>query len=200
MRECGDKDDHNLYAVKGKGDEFGDRITYRFGKQKGKEVSIQVTPELMNNICTDNTTTWDPSLKQYVNHDYTSIEFLGSKGMEAAKSLICFFSNYTDVEWSIVGGLLQDEISTTIYSSHKKDREYMGSSKAAKLCPENHLFFFFHSHPRDAIFGYMSDKSDRNVCDSFSDRYASPNAQYGIIHKGVFYDLKGFRVLSKNIW
>lgn len=47
IRECGDKDDHTLYAVKGRGETFGDRLVYKFGKEKGQTKSISVNPTIM---------------------------------------------------------------------------------------------------------------------------------------------------------
>ncbi len=47
------KDDHTLYAVKGKKNEFGDRLIYRRGDQKGKEISMPVDDEIMRSFKTD---------------------------------------------------------------------------------------------------------------------------------------------------
>ena len=47
------KDDHTLYAVKGKKNEFGDKLIYRRGDQKGKEISMPVDDEIMRSFKTD---------------------------------------------------------------------------------------------------------------------------------------------------
>ena len=47
------KDDHTLYAVKGKKNEFGDKLIYRRGDQKGKEIPMPVDDEIMRSFKTD---------------------------------------------------------------------------------------------------------------------------------------------------
>ena len=200
IRQTGDENDHTLYAVKGKGEEFGDRVTYRFGKQKGLEKSISVSSDVMKKMVADKSTDWDGKSQSWLEHDYTKLEFWGNKGIEDAKNLICFLSKNTDVEWSIVGGLFDDKISTTIYSSHKNNREYMGLNRAISISANNNLYFFFHSHPRNEIFGWLSDENDRKACGGLFYEGNSPNAQVGIIHKGLFFDFHGMRVAKKDIW
>jgi len=200
IRQTGDENDHTLYAVKGKGEEFGDRVTYRFGKQKGLEKSISVSSDVMKKMVADKSTDWDGKSQSWLEHDYTKLEFWGNEGIEDAKNLICFLSKNTDVEWSIVGGLFDDKISTTIYSSHKNNREYMGLNRAISISANNNLYFFFHSHPRNEIFGWLSDENDRKACGGLFFEGNSPNAQVGIIHKGLFFDFHGMRVAKKDIW
>ncbi len=200
IRQTGDENDHTLYAVKGRKNRFGDRITYRWGEQKGMEKSIPVSSEVMGKMVFDKSKDWDGLSRSYIEHDYTQLEFFENAGVEDAKKLICFLSKNTDVEWSIVGGSFNDVISTTIYSSHKNNREYMGLNRAISISANNNLYFFFHTHPRNEVFGWLSNEKDRNACRGLLFEDNSPNAQIGVIHKGLFFDLYGRRVMKRNIW
>ncbi len=200
IRQCGDENDHTLYAVKGRKDEFGDRILYKYGKLKGKERSTPVSVDVMSKMISDKTQHWDVMSRRYIEHDYTKLEFIGNRGIDEAKKLICFLSKNTDVEWSIVGGSYQKDISTLICTSHFEKKEYMGADRAALMAPFNNLYFFFHTHPKNEIFGWLSNEKDRAVCRALACDYNSPQALFGVIHKGVFFDLHGTRILKRNVW
>ena len=200
IRQCGDENDHTLYAVKGRKDEFGDRILYKYGKLKGKERSTPVSVDVMSKMISDKTQHWDVMSRRYIEHDYTKLEFIGNRGIDEAKKLFCFLSKNTDVEWSIVGGSYQKNISTLICTSHFEKKEYMGADRAALMAPFNNLYFFFHTHPKNEIFGWLSNEKDRAVCRALACDYNSPQALFGVIHKGVFFDLHGTRILKRNVW
>ncbi|MBQ6155869.1 MAG: hypothetical protein IJK22_04625, partial [Bacteroidales bacterium] len=182
IRETGDKDDCTLYAVKGRGETFGNRVVYRFGKEKGQAKSISVNPAIMKSL---------NESKDYSTLDLTGMESDGFK-------LLSFLSNNTDVEWSYWGGNEWNEEMgfatefAILATSHEFSRD-PGSSKtvmdasikrdANHKCP---LYFFVHSHPRNVPFATFASKNDRFIKETCL--INSPQAIIGLMVRGVLWD------------
>ena len=183
IKEGNNKDDHTLYAVKGKENTFGDRLTYQRGDRKGQDISMPVDDAVMKSFKTDE--------NGYSQMDLTGKEQDGFKMMQ-------FFSRYTDVEWSYWGGNTWDEKSetesayATIGTSHTYNKDE-GATRiildSSRKKHENHnepLSFFIHNHPRKEIWGSWASGDDRMIKNSCE--MGSPVAKIGIMHKGVLYD------------
>ena len=182
IHEAGDKNDHTLYAVKGRDESFGNRLVYRFGKEKGQAKSISVNPTIMK------------SLEE--NKDYSTIDLTGMEN-EGFK-LLRFLSNNTNVEWSYWGGNEWNEEMgfatefATLATSHKYSRD-PGSTNSVMNASiqrnENHqypLYFFVHTHPRNVPFATFASPNDKFIKESCL--IGSPRAMIGIMVRGVLWD------------
>ena len=178
IKEGDNKDDHTLYAVKGKENTFGDRLTYQRGDRKGQDISMPIDDDVMKSFNTDE-------------NGYSKMDLTGKE--DAGLNMMRFLSRNTDVEWSFWGG--QDKEGNdfaTMATSHKKDSD-PGSTNPVKNASikqtSNHqtpLKFFIHSHPRRASWGTWASSNDKRIRDDC--KIGSPNAVFGIMHKGVLWD------------
>ncbi len=182
IRQTGDENDHTLYAVKGRKNRFGDRITYRWGEQKGQTKSISVNPNIMS------------SLKE--SEEYSTLDLTGREN-EGLK-LMRFLSRNTDVEWSYWGGNeWKEDLGfaveyATLATSHKHSRD-PGSTplvlEASIQRDMNHnhpLYFFIHSHPRNVPFATFASPNDRIIKEICLTN--SPQATIGLMVKGILWD------------
>ena len=183
------KDDHTLYAVKGKKNEFGDRLIYRRGDQKGKEVSMPVDDEIMRSFKTDE-------------NGYSQMDLTGKE--ESGLEMMRFFSRHTNVEWSFWGGNTWDKESetesafATIGTSHSYSKDEFSTIpilNASRKLGERHttpLRFFIHTHPHQEIWGTWASRNDRKIKECCE--ICSPSAQFGIMHRGILYDYENNRI------
>ena len=183
------KDDHTLYAVKGKKNEFGDRLIYRRGDQKGKEISMPVDDEIMRSFKTDE-------------NGYSQMDLTGKE--ESGLEMMRFFSRHTNVEWSFWGGNTWDKESetesafATIGTSHSYSKDEFSTIpilNASRKLGERHttpLRFFIHTHPHQEIWGTWASRNDRKIKECCE--ICSPSAQFGIMHRGILYDYENNRI------
>ena len=183
------KDDHTLYAVKGKKNEFGDRLIYRRGDQKGKEISMPVDDEIMRSFKTDE-------------NGYSQMDLTGKE--ESGLEMMRFFSRHTNVEWSFWGGNTWDKESetesafATIGTSHSYSKDEFSTIpilNASIKLGERHttpLRFFIHTHPHQEIWGTWASRNDRKIKECCE--ICNPSAQFGIMHRGILYDYENNRI------
>ena len=189
IRQTGDENDHTLYVVNGKEQNFGDRLTYRHGKLKGQAISTPVDDEVMKSFTTNE-------------NGYSQMNLTGKE--EAGLKMMRFFSSHTNVEWSFWGGNAWDNESNTesayatIGTSHsyKEDKGstplVLNSSIKRNERHTTPLKFFIHTHPYPEVHGSWAsgdDKLIRNFCQG-----ENPSAQFGIIHRGILYDYGNNRI------
>ncbi len=178
IKEGDNKDDHTLYAVKGKENTFGDRLTYQRGDRKGQDISMPIDDDVMKSFNTDE-------------NGYSKMDLTGKE--DAGLNMMRFLSRNTDVEWSFWGGQDQEGNDfATMATSHKKDSD-SGSTNPVKNASikqtSNHqtpLKFFIHSHPRRALWGTWASSNDKRIRDDC--KIGSPNSVFGIMHRGVLWD------------
>ncbi len=183
IKEGENKEDHTLYAVKGRHDVFGERLTYHRGDRKGQYISMSIDDDIMNSFKTDD-------------NGYSQMDLTGKE--ESGLRLMRFFSQHTDVEWSFWGGTIWDKESETeltfatigtshSYSKDKGSTNYILNSSIR--IHEKHttpLKFFIHTHPHQEIWGTWASGNDKMIKESCE--IGSPSAQFGIMHRGILYD------------
>ena len=183
VKEGENKSDKTLYAVQGIGNEFGYKLTYRNGWNKGQNISMSLSDIDLSAFTTDE-------------NGYSQIDLTGNE--KTGMKMIRFLSQNTNVEWSFwSGNIWNNETNTevafaTLGTSHIKSKDPGSTSlvlNASIKKNENHnnpLTFFYHTHPCKAIWGTWASSNDRDIRTMCL--IGSPNASIGIIHKGILWD------------
>ena len=170
------KDDHNVYFVKGKKNEFGEHQK----DSKDNDVAVDIGDDIHQWVYSESGYYKDKSDGNKVK-PYTAHTFDISDLAKAQKLFRCM-SNYTDNEWSFWGDNKGFHLST----SHIYKTDIYGGRLAKQAGENGVLLFFFHSHPRNEPSGMYTNDLDRETRDTCLAK--SPNAVIGIMHKGILYD------------
>ncbi len=122
-------------------------------------------------------------------YNYTALHF-GTKSDEA-ENIFKWFADNTFVEWSLIDFNNFCETNSSIYTSHREDKEFMGAHWTNIYAGDGLLLRHIHNHPGPYNTSYASDddKSMRNNA-----LLHSPNALFRVYRMGVLRDYDGNKV------
>jgi len=174
-----DDDTHRLIAGKAKYDKDGN---LRNGK------TIEITKDVLDNrqegraIHQGNDGSETP-------YNYTAL-FFGTRS-DDAENVFKWFSDNTFVEYSLLELNNFGNTESTIFTSHREDKEFMGAYMTNHYARRGVLKRHIHNHPGTFSTSYASDddKAMRNNA-----LLMSPNALFRVYRMGVLRDYDGNKV------
>jgi hypothetical protein len=135
-------------------------------------------------------------------YDLEGLSMNFGENYKGAMTAFTFLAEHTDpTEWTIFGrNNFKGGMDNLLYTTHRSDFEYFGSQYAKSAAPVEGLFYDFHSHDKNSPY-FPSDKvsqkgqpGDREFRYGLISEGQSPNAIFGILHKGILYDYRGFPI------
>jgi hypothetical protein len=181
-----------LFAVSGKKDTYGTRITNR----NGEAVSMSVDKEVMNSLSQGKIE--QDNGKSPI--EYSTLNLTGQECM--GYDMLSFMStNVSEAEWTLNGYAVGGMNGAILSTSHIEDADPIGASIANMYSGNNGLRYSHHTHPYKAgsiysTMGFFPSNDDKNARTAL--KVGSPNAIIGIMHKGTLYNFDSFKIKKNN--
>jgi hypothetical protein len=142
------------------------------------------------------------------NYDLKGLSMNFGENYKGAMEAFKFLAKNTDpTEWTAFGSTnFKGGMDNLLFTTHRSDFEYFGSQYTRAVALNGGLFYHYHSHDMNSPY-LPSDKISMKGRDGDKEfRYnliregQSPNAVFGILHKGIMYDYKGFSIDYLNLF